>query len=1230
MANHTGRSVAALLSLTAVAISVVPASRINASASNETPPVAHPSAGASAPGALGDGERPTDLSRRALGGAMTGGPSEPTLASDNFPTDQWIAKGFRGQGVHVGIIDYFDPTVLAQQIANGAVPDIPVGQRKCFDQGAECPFGGPATRHGNAMAEAVALMAPGVDLWLAEVGTLADYYTAIDWFAVNGVKIISHSLMDVYDGPGDGTGMRAQVVDYAVAKGIAFFTTAGDAAPDLRYHTFQGSYWRGTYNDSDGDRWVQFQGTDETLTTYCGALMGLRWSDWGASKTDYELWVGDYYISTRLHGAAVLASNYDQAAGGAAPLEGNDFRWLCNTNPAYGPVYDKNKDGFVYLKVRRSSKSTAASAMGDVLELQLRNGWFEYSTAGGSAAASFADTRNPGAAAVTARTYLGSDGPTNDGRIKPDLTGPDCVATSIYGCSGDSAYVSGDSTTAAAAATAAVVLGALGPMQPWQLVEYLKANAPRVSATFPTPGGPLRPNNSDGYGSIDLRGSGPRNLPVVPRRLLGEPQRLVDTRIFTAARPTTEPLPPGASLRAAVPNLYGVGDARFVILNVTIVKAIKPGWVQVMGLPDEIPGATSNLNIEYAGQTLPNVVVVPVVDGEIIVYNRAGGHIVIDYLGEFGNPNNPSQTGGFVMVEPYRAYDSRCGECGSLAGGTYRDVPIVGTGVPGDPMGSVPSLAGTVIVSVTTDSPATSGYMSAVATSVSPPMPTSTTNFGAGRSITGLAFVPVTSGSIRIFSSATTHFQVDVLGYYGNTIVGGRFVPIRPARAVDTRQTGGPVGPSSPTALDLTGIGVPPTAVAVIGNLTSTGSSGPGEMRVGAPGSEGGNFRHLSIAAAGQIVSTAFVSQSHAAMVAVDGTTNANRIVDIAGWFSEPGIMPAGDLTEVAVQGGLISGSAISPNGDWIAYYSYDIADPNVRALRVLQRSTGIDVEVDPTEGPDQPNNTLDVMAISSDGQRIAFTSSATNITSDAATGGLFFIDREHDVLRRANVGPDAAMFSTSAIRGVDREVNRIGVVTNLGWDAADTDGQFDVYALDLATSEATFLFDTNTGDVTMSPDLQSVITNVLFLPTGSFIWSGHAPIPISSHNFVSMSPDGRYAIRVVGGTISQFDAATGTETTLCTEAAVILGLVDWSSGPLPVGNWCREYGHQAAKAVMSATGWADPLRTWDGSDPAPSGSFTLLQLTDVGVILVETQFTNLLPAAPTTPWTMYVHEPLS
>ena len=162
----------------------------------------------------------------------------------------WHAAGIAGAGVKIGIVDFFDLS-LWKPDENGAVPDA--AHRLCIDNSGSgfCPStGSDGEEHGVAVAEVLKDVAPDAELFLATVGTASDLQLAVDWFATNGVAIMTRSLGAAYDGPGDGSGPLAAVVDHATAKGITWFNSAGNDAA--------GAYGRFS-EGTDANGYVDFQ-----------------------------------------------------------------------------------------------------------------------------------------------------------------------------------------------------------------------------------------------------------------------------------------------------------------------------------------------------------------------------------------------------------------------------------------------------------------------------------------------------------------------------------------------------------------------------------------------------------------------------------------------------------------------------------------------------------------------------------------------------------------------------------------------------------------------------------------------------------------------------------------------------------------------------------------------------------------------------------------------------------
>ena len=155
----------------------------------------------------------------------------------------------------------------------------------------------------------------------------------------------------------------------------------------------------------------------------------------------------EIYDDASLH--VLEGSSYDDQGGGAAPLE--------------HPECEQDFAGDIdYLLVEFFSAGSGTA--GDVLESQTLGSGIEHWQNAHSATQPIADSNSPGALAVGAidpptGTTIGSyssQGPTNDGRIKPDLTAPACVASHAYA---PACFDGTSSATPAAAGAAALVLG---------------------------------------------------------------------------------------------------------------------------------------------------------------------------------------------------------------------------------------------------------------------------------------------------------------------------------------------------------------------------------------------------------------------------------------------------------------------------------------------------------------------------------------------------------------------------------------------------------------------------------------------------------------------------------------------------------------------------------------------------------------------------------------------------
>ena len=213
--------------------------------------------------------------------------------------------------------------------------------------------------------------------------------------------------------------------------------------------------------DPDADGWLNFTSTDETNMIYASAgdqiTVGLRWDDpWGASANDYDLYLLD-------DNATVVASSTNWQDG--------------NDNPTETLVYTVSTSGYYHIKVEMYSADGTAR-----FDLFTFDHDLQYQVAAGSLLepADSPDDMTMGAVPWNnpdTLEYFSSQGPTTDGRTKPDLVAPDGVSNATYGT------FYGTSAAAPHGAGAAVLVKQRFPAYtPDQIQGYLEANAVDLGA----------------------------------------------------------------------------------------------------------------------------------------------------------------------------------------------------------------------------------------------------------------------------------------------------------------------------------------------------------------------------------------------------------------------------------------------------------------------------------------------------------------------------------------------------------------------------------------------------------------------------------------------------------------------------------------------------------------------------------------------------------------------------
>jgi Subtilase family len=409
---------------------------------------------------------PADFNEPA--GAATAKPTLPILERLGSLTGEqvqktnaaaWHSAGITGQGIKVGIIDSFGASYYNAAVSAGEIPAA--SGTFCRSNGANCAgsmFEG--VRHGVAVAEAVADMAPSAKLYLATALTAADTQAALNYFASQGVKVVTRSQTGRYDGPGNGTGPIASVIqNSAVGQGMFYLNSAGNSAGR---NGQLGTYWRGHWVDSNSNGYIEFSPGDELMGFDCSYINGLRWSDFGkgSGTTDY-----DFYLFNS--SPSLIASSEDSqgaSGGNAQPIERIDS-------------YSCPSSGVAYMAIRLYSAGSSGTA-GDTLEIMTNGAEIEHPQNPYSASGPMADLNSAGAVAVgavdpalgTTIADYSSEGPTNDNRTKPDLSAAACVKSLSYA---PDCFNGTSSATPVTAGAAALVLSAGAANSPQTLKSYL-------------------------------------------------------------------------------------------------------------------------------------------------------------------------------------------------------------------------------------------------------------------------------------------------------------------------------------------------------------------------------------------------------------------------------------------------------------------------------------------------------------------------------------------------------------------------------------------------------------------------------------------------------------------------------------------------------------------------------------------------------------------------------------
>ncbi|APU40101.1 peptidoglycan recognition protein [Streptomyces sp. TN58] len=366
------------------------------------------------------------------------------------------------------------------------------------------------------------------------------------------------------------------------------------------------------------------------------------------------------------------------------------------------------------------------------------------------------------------------------------------------------------------------------------------------------------------------------------------PKRLMDTR--TGVGVPQAKVGPGGVVPLKVAGVQGVPayGVTSVVLNVTATNPTEAGHVSVY--PNgTVRTSASNLNFT-PGQTIPNLVVVPVHDGIIQFYNSAGSvDLIADITGYFLASGEGST---HMNLGPKRVLDTRDGT------GGVPTAPVGQGGVLDLDLSAVDGLPTSdgltaVVLNVTATNPTTSSHVS-VFPSGTTRTSASNLNFTAGQTIPNLVVVPVVNGRVSFYNNAgSVDLIADITGYFTTSSAGAKHSNLGPKRLMDTRSGLGaakaPVGEGGVVTLAVAGVeGVPATGVtAVILNVTATNPTTSSYVSVFPSGTTRTSASNLNFTAGQTIPNLVVVPVVDGKVSFYNNAGSVDLIADITGYFSK-------------------------------------------------------------------------------------------------------------------------------------------------------------------------------------------------------------------------------------------------------------------------------------------------------------------------------------------------------
>ena len=332
---------------------------------------------------------------------------------ENTHVAQLHRQGIKGKGIKIGIID-FGYVHYARLQQAGEVPQ-PIA-KKAFNSANDFTRN---TEHGTACAEIIHDMAPEAELYLATVsGRDDEIIRAARWLVEQGVNIISFSGGGHF-GPINGKAKLDRLIDDVVSNyGVLWVNAAGNEGDN---------HWAGISTDRNGNNRIDIKNTRNNdvllleVNQQRRVSIILTWDDWGdnpqlpAASQDLDLFL--FRIQQNGSGQVFqVAESANPQNGRGRPIE----------------VINHVLDPGVYAIALTSTHltrefNTHLTVQGAAMYPSVARGSIGIpATAKSALAVGAVDVRNE------KLEIFSSQGPTDDSRLKPEVSAPDHNLSMAY------------------------------------------------------------------------------------------------------------------------------------------------------------------------------------------------------------------------------------------------------------------------------------------------------------------------------------------------------------------------------------------------------------------------------------------------------------------------------------------------------------------------------------------------------------------------------------------------------------------------------------------------------------------------------------------------------------------------------------------------------------------------------------------------------------------------------